>query len=379
MGPAIRLIKLFGIPIEINFSWIFVFLLVIYMLGDQFGDFYPTWSTVHRWALAVGIALLFFLSVLAHELSHSLLAVKKGIPVNRITLFLFGGVSQLSHEARRPMTEFAVTVVGPVSSMLLALVIFGFWWAFRDVSPSLEITLRLLMGVNLMLGVFNLLPGFPLDGGRILRAAAWGISGNYWLATRIAARVGQGIGGLMVIGGGSLAFLDFRQFGVFGIWMSLIGAFLLVAATTSYRQEKAREGLKTYRVADVMTHEWGILPVETSMDSPLVGQGLARHNDLVMVSGDGQMVGLLTRRLMASAPRGPGPTTPLSLIMQPLRNTPWLAPDDTISDAMDRVQNGRQERFPVWRDGELLGLVGREEILRFTRNVLGQGTYQRKS
>ena len=379
MGPAIRLIKLFGIPIEINFSWIFVFLLVIYMLGDQFGEFYPTWSVVHRWVLAVGIALLFFSSVVAHELSHSLLAIKKGIPVNRITLFLFGGVSQLSHEARRPLTEFAVTVVGPVSSILLALIFFGFWLLLRHTNASLEITLRLLIGVNLMLGVFNLLPGFPLDGGRILRAAAWGITGNYWLATRIAARVGQGMGALMVLGGAGLALLDFRQFGVFGIWMALIGAFLFVAAAAAYRQERVREGLRTYRVADVMTNEWGILPAETSLDSPLVGQGLARHDDLVMVSTDGKVVGLLTRRLLAQAARSSVPAAPLSRIMQPIRSMPWLGPDDTISDAVERVQTGKQDKIPVLRDGELLGLVGRDEIMGFSRRVLGKGPYQRKS
>ena len=379
MGPAIRLIKLFGIPIEINFSWIFVFLLVIYMLGDQFGDFYPAWPVAHRWALAVAIALLFFLSVLGHELSHSLLAVRKGIPVNRITLFLFGGVSQLSHEARRPWTEFTVTVVGPVSSILLALVFFGLWFLLRETSASLEITLRLLTGVNLMLGLFNLLPGFPLDGGRILRAAAWGLTGDYWLATRVASRVGQGIGLLMGLGGATLALLGFRQFGVFGIWMTLIGVFLFVAATTSYRQERAREGLRSYRVSDVMTNEWGTLPVDTSTDSPLVVQGFARHEDLAVVTTDGEVVGLLTRGQMARAHRGLGPATPLSRIMQPLRSMPWLGPDDTISDAMERVQSGTQDRIPVLRNGELLGLVGREEIMRFSRRVLGRGPYQRKS
>ncbi|MCI0893338.1 MAG: site-2 protease family protein [Chloroflexi bacterium] len=372
MGPSLRLIKIFGIPVEINFSWIFIFLLVTYLLGSQFGHTHPGWPVAQQWGLAVTTSALFFLSVLAHELSHSLVAVRRGIPVLSITLFFFGGVSQLSHEARRPYTEFVVTVVGPLSSILLALVFGGLWYLLRPYSESLEVVFRLLMTINLMLGVFNMLPGFPLDGGRMLRAAIWGITGNFWRATQVAARIGQAFGVLMVLGGVSLAVLDFALFGVSGIWMALIGGFLFSAATASYRQGRAREGLKSFRVSDVLTDDWWTLPGDMPLGSPLVGQRLARQNDVVMVSLNGRVEGLLTRRLFDSVPRSQWPFTPLSRVMMPLGSMPWLAPEDTMSDALERVESSRIDRLAVRNaaGGELLGVVSREDILRFARRVL---------
>ena len=380
MGPTIRLIKLFGIPIEINFSWIFVFLLIIYLLGDHFGGAYPWWPAAHRWALAVSIALLFFLSVLAHELCHSLLAVKNGIPVERITLFLFGGVSQLCHEARRPLTEFSIAIVGPLSSIALALALFGLWVALRDMSATLEITLRLLVGVNLMLGLFNLLPGFPLDGGRVLRAAAWGATGNYWLAARIAARMGQGTGALMAVGGLVLAALEFRQFGVAGIWFALIGTFLLVAATTSYRQERNRKGLMRYKVADIMADRWGSRQPGVLPGTPLIAQGESLHAVTGSTrrsggsgsggSGSGGSDGRWARRILDRMPRTPLAAAPISEATQSGAGEFWVTPDDTVMEAMEQVRAGRQDRLPVVRDGELLGFLAREDIQSFARRVL---------
>lgn len=370
MGPTIRLIKLFGIPIEINFSWIFVFLLIIYLLGDHFSGAYPWWSAVHRWVLAVCIALLFFLSVLAHELSHSLLAIKNQIPVSRITLFLFGGVSELCHEPRRPSTEFAVAIVGPLCSILLALALFGLWIAFRDMNESFDVALRLLVGVNLMLGLFNLLPGFPLDGGRVLRAAAWGVTSNYWLAARISARMGQGTGALMAVGGLVLAMLEFGQLGVAGIWFALIGAFLLVAATTSYRQEREREGLTRYKVADVMTDRWGSSQPGVLPGTPLFAQGEILHPVTGPTRLSSRSDRRWARRILDRVSRTPLAAAPMSEATQSGAGEFWLTPDDTVMEAMEQVRAGMQDRLPVVRDGELLGFLAREDIQGFARRVL---------
>ena len=371
MGPSLRLIKIFGIPVEINFSWIFVFLFVTYLLSSQFGHTHPGWPVVQQWGLALTTAALFFLSVLAHELSHSLLAVRRGIPVLGITLFFFGGVSQLSREAHQPYTEFVITVVGPLSSILLALVFGGLWYLLRPYSESLEVVLRVLMSINLMLGVFNMLPGFPLDGGRVLRAVIWGVTGDFWRATQVAARFGQAFGALMVLGGISLAVLHFALFGVSGIWMALIGGFLFSAATGSYRQGRAREVLKSFRVSDVLTDDWQTLPGELPLGSPLVDQRLARQNDMVMVSLNGRVEGLLTRRLYDLVLRSQWPSTPLSRVMMRLGSMPWLAPEDTMSDALELVESGRVDRLAVRSAaaGELLGVVSREDILRFARRL----------
>ncbi len=334
MGRSIRLVKIAGIPIEINISWIFVFLLITYLLAEQFGRFHPGWPVVGQWGLAVGIAIAFFLSVLVHELSHSLVALRNGIPVQSITLFFFGGVSHLSHEARRPFTEFIVTVVGPLSSIFMALLFGGSLLLLVDGTTSLEkaltvlftvrayaspfeVTLRMLFIINLMLGLFNLLPGFPLDGGRVLRAVLWGISRNYWRATQLATRGGQAIGGLMVVGGIALAMAYFQVFGFSGAWLALIGAFLFIAATATYRQERNREELRHYRVGDVMVSS---LSGYAPLGLPLAGEGLAR-------------------------------------------------PEDPVSHALERMEAGNVRRLAVMRNGEVLGFISREDVLRFARNV----------
>ena len=225
MGSSIRLGRVLGIPISINYSWILAFLLFTFLLGSQFGETYPRWSSLQQWGIAAITTVLFFLSVLAHELSHSVVAVRMGIPVRGITLFIFGGVSQLAQEARRPLTEFLVAVVGPLSSVVLSLGFYGINQLVRGFSDSLGAISFMLFTINLSLAAFNMLPGFPLDGGRVLRSVVWGISGSYWRGTLVAARAGQGVGGLLMAGG--LVWLLIGTDNRFqGLWMALIGGFL---------------------------------------------------------------------------------------------------------------------------------------------------------
>lgn len=231
MGASIRLGRVLGIPVEINFSWIFIFILLTVVLSQQFSDANLHWPAAQRWGVAAVMSVLFFLSVLAHELSHSIVAVRKGIPVRGITLFIFGGVSRLAHEPGRPFTEFTVAVVGPVSSLILSGLFGGVWYLLGAGDSTPEVMLFLLAWTNLTLGLFNILPGYPLDGGRVLRAAVWGLTGSYRRATQIAARAGQTIGVLAVLSGVPLGlFVD----AIDGVWMALVGGFLFSVATTSY-------------------------------------------------------------------------------------------------------------------------------------------------
>ncbi|MFQ6025883.1 MAG: site-2 protease family protein [Dehalococcoidia bacterium] len=364
MGTSIRLGKIWGIPIGINYSWIFVFLLYIFLISEQFGIAYPAWPIPQRWTIAVLTTVLLFASVLAHELSHSLVAVRRHIPVHGITFFIFGGVSHLGHEAKRPQTEFLVAVVGPMASFLLALV-FGLLWYFtRGLNNSMSAIVFTLFAINLSLGAFNMLPGFPLDGGRVLRSAVWGISGSYWLGTRVAARSGQVLGGLMILGGGLWAVSGQFQ----GIWFSLIGGFLIIVATASYRQERARESLKSYRVADVMTTDWYLLPGETSLASPLVTQGLAGREDFLGVLVGRQMVGVITRRILSQVPAATRPFRSLTQAMIPLSALPALSPEDAIFDVMERQDNENLDRLVVQVNGAPMGFVTREQIGRFIGN-----------
>ena len=230
MSASLRLGRVFGIPIEVNISWVFVFLLLTFLLAGEFEDARLRWPAAQRWSVAMVTVVLFFLSVLAHELSHSVMALSKGIPVRGITLFIFGGVSRLDREPQRPITEFVVALVGPLSSILLAVVFGGVWYLLGRGDSPLEVVLLLLAWTNLGLGVFNLVPGYPLDGGRLLRAGIWGMTGSYHRATQIAALSGQAVGGLMVMVGVSLAFVE----PVDGVWVGIVGLFLFSIARGSY-------------------------------------------------------------------------------------------------------------------------------------------------
>jgi Zn-dependent protease len=237
---SIRIGKILGIPIEVNASWVLIFLLLTYVLAHEFESARLDWPVAQRWSVAAGMVVLLFLSVLIHELSHSVVAKRRGIPVQSITLFIFGGVSRLARDPGRPTTEFTIAVVGPLSSIVLSAVFGGLWYLVGTGDSTLEVVLFLLSWTNLWLGVFNILPGYPLDGGRILRAAVWGLTGNYWRATRVATRSGQAIGALTVLLGVAL--------GIFvnpanGVWVALIGGFLFSVATADYREERSREAV----------------------------------------------------------------------------------------------------------------------------------------
>ncbi len=235
MGKSLRLCRIFGVPVEINATWVVIFAILTIMVGTQLGSPRLDWPVTLQWAVAVAVGILLFLSVLVHELSHSLTAVSRGIPVLGITLFLFGGVSHLSREPERPSEEFLISIVGPMASFALAAVFGGIWYALgADLSPGspIEIMMFILGWWNLALGVFNLLPGFPLDGGRVLRAVVWAGSGSHLTATRVAARCGQGIGLLIIVAGVLYVVLWQEWFN--GLWTMAIGAFLLSVATGSY-------------------------------------------------------------------------------------------------------------------------------------------------
>ena len=237
MGASLRVGRVFGIPIEINASWTVAFLLLTFVLAQEFGESNLGWPAAQRWLVAITIVILFFLSVLAHELSHSVLARRQGIPVQGITLFIFGGVSRLGQEPGRPLTEFTVAVVGPVTSIVLAAIFGGIWYLLGARDTTIDVVLFLLAWYNLILGLFNILPGYPLDGGRMLRALVWWLTGSHQKATRVATRAGQAIGGLTVLIGLILGlFVNVID----GVWVALIGGFLFSVATASYREERSR-------------------------------------------------------------------------------------------------------------------------------------------
>jgi len=365
MGTSFRVGKILGIPIIIHYSWIFVFLLFVFLIVRQFNaspaDSVPV---PQRWLTAILTTVLFFMSVLAHELSHSLVAVHKGIPVTGITLFIFGGVSQLAHEARQPFTEFVVAIVGPMTSIVLGLLLLALWDLTRGLSDSLGFVLVSLALINLSLGIFNMLPGFPLDGGRVLRSVLWGITGSYWRATQIATRAGQGIGGTLVVVGIGFVFQDQYQL----IWTSLVGGFLIVVATMSYRQEQIREAMRAYHVSDAMTTDWCTLQGETPLTSQLMAQAFRVGQDFLGVLLEGRIQGIVTRRQLAQATRGGRSYTTLAQVMLPLSDLTIVEPNQAIFDVLEQMDDADLERSMVVGNGIMLGFITRSNAQQFVRS-----------
>lgn len=230
MQSTIHLWRFFGIPVGINASWFLVIFLITFLLQNQFHLEFPRWNAGQTWILAGITGLLFFGSVLAHELAHSIVATVRGIPVHGITLFVFGGISSMAQEARRPWVEFLIAVAGPLLSIALGGVLIGVaYLSFSWSNPVYIVTLT-VGWANVALGLFNLMPGFPLDGGRVLLAIIWGITGDYRLAVRIVTRIGQGLAVLFIVGS---IFWFLKSGDILHLWMLLIGLFLFSAASTA--------------------------------------------------------------------------------------------------------------------------------------------------
>ena len=249
MKSSVRLGKILGIPIGVNYTWFIVFALVTMSLATgYFPSRYSDWSFAAYLSVGLLTSLLFFGSVLIHELAHSIVALARGIPVKGITLFIFGGVANIGREPDRPMTELLVAIAGPIASLLLAATFGLFWLTGQVIDASALAGLGLYLAtINLWLALFNLLPGFPLDGGRVFRSAVWAWTDNMNLATRWAARSGRAIAILMIIGGG---FMIMKGNWGNGIWLAFIGWFLDNAARQSARQANIREALEGYTAGD---------------------------------------------------------------------------------------------------------------------------------
>ena len=357
MDSSIRLGKIFGIPLGINYSWLVVFVLVVVLMSSNYQDMYPRWTAESRWAVAVLTAALFFLSVLLHELSHSLVALAWGIPVRGITLFIFGGVSQLGREAERPLTEFLVSVVGPVTSLALAAILWLAWELSGGYNSHLNAVLFTLFAINLSLGVFNMLPGFPLDGGRVLRASIWGITGNYWVATRLALHAGQGIGIVMVAGGICWAVTGSFQ----AIWLALVGGFLLYVATANYRQESVRQSLKSRRVEEALSRVWLPLPGHLpALSSEALMELFVTGYTGILV--DGPPYGVVTGRQLTRVNRQDLESATLADLMTPLPSFTTIDANAPAFNALELMDETDSQVIALVKNGRPIGLLNRVEI-----------------
>jgi Zn-dependent protease len=378
MGQAqgIRIGRILGIPIYIDLSWIIIFGLITYLISAQFAQLNPQWIMPQVWTLAAVTSLLFFGSVLFHELSHSVVAQHYKIRVLSITLFLFGGLARIGKEPSKAIQEFNIAIAGPLASAFLAGVFFLSTLVFPD-SKIVAAVSTYLWQTNLALAVFNMLPGFPLDGGRIFRAIVWGTTKDFVRATRVAGASGKLIAYGMIVLGLWLAF-GFRGSGRWeGIWLAVIGWFLLNAAQASVAQVTIRETLNGLRASDVMSHEVPAIPANLNLDE-YSNEVLRTGRRVHIVTMDRRLVGMMNVAALNTVPREDWNMNSVQAVMVPRERILWAAPDEPLPTLLDRLVAADVNQMPVVQHSEdgmanIVGMVTRDAILRViqTRSELG--------
>ncbi len=370
MRASITLGRIFGIPIGVHSSWFLVAALITWSLAiGYFPQEYPGWAAGTYWSIAAVTSLLFFASVLIHELGHSLVALREGVPVRGITLFIFGGVAQIGREPPTAGAEFRIAIAGPLTSLGLAA-IFGLLGLTAAVNPVSAAPAVYLGRINLLLALFNMIPGFPLDGGRVLRAILWGLGGSFREATRWASLIGQGVAFVFIlVGVWQIFFGNFLN----GLWIAFIGWFLNSAAESSYQQVMLRDMLAGVTARDVMTERCPIVPQDLQLDRLVHEHILGTGRRCFFVAEGGGLLGLITLHNVKAVPRERWPQVTTGQIMTPINGLLWVRPDEDVLTLLQRMDEADVNQVPVLEDGRLVGMITRENLLRYvrTRSELG--------
>jgi Zn-dependent protease len=365
----VRLGRVFGVEIGLHVSWVLIAALIALSLASHFGAAHPGWSRAAVWTTALVTALLFFVAIVLHELSHALVARARGVPVRAITLFALGGVAQMERDAADPRTEFWMGIAGPIASAAIgaACLVLGLalgWPPLSEPQTPLLSALVWLGYINLWLAAFNLIPAFPMDGGRILRAALWWWRGDVLLATRWAARLGQVVAvGFILLG----LVRFFAGAGLGGLWIAFIGWFLLNAAQASYGQVQAGESLASVRVGDVMERNCRHVEAGATLEDFVQRDLLHTGSRCFVVTERGRVVGLITLHEVKSVPRARWAETSVGEVMRPLRDLHTVSPSAPLSESAEIMGRDDVHQLPVLDGGRLLGVVSRGTVLQLLR------------
>lgn len=363
MPGSLRLGNIAGINIYAHLSWLIILVLLTWSLAnDWFAQLFSGWSTATYWIVAFVSTLLLFICVLAHELAHALIAQRSGLTVKHITLFIFGGVAHIEEEMQRPGVEFRVALAGPIASFLLATLAFLLAWPLRGSNAAAEAVLDYLAVTNFLLGAFNLIPGFPLDGGRILRSIIWKVTGNFKKSTRIASFVGQA-GGYLFILLGIVAFFTGNFFN--GLWVAFIGWFLLSAAQTANSQVELQSTFRGVSVAQVMNTRPLTVPANISLQKLVEEYFLPLGLRSAPVTWGDYLAGLISLSDFARVARERWPYTPVGHVMRLLDQVTTATPAQPLLEVLHVMGTQNINQVPVVEDGRLVGLVSREEIIRY--------------
>jgi Zn-dependent protease/predicted transcriptional regulator len=364
-GTSWRVGRIAGIEVRVDSSWAVIALLITYSMYLRVSLVYPDTSTGAAVALAILAAVLFFGSVLVHELAHAVVSQARGIRVQDITLFLFGGATRARVESRGPGDEFLIALVGPLTSGILAA-LFGIVAGLGDdvLSRPLVGTLGYLAWVNLLLAGFNLVPGFPLDGGRLLRSAIWKATGSLARATRVASLAGQAVGWLLVAAGVA-SLLGGNLAG--GIWFAFIGWFLVQAARASYQELQLRDLLRGVEAEDVMAANLLRVPPELSLQEAVDDYFMRYDHGAFPVDEQGRTIGLLTLRGVRRVPREQWSARRVRDHMVPLGDQVVVAPHARMDGVLGKLEDGEAGRVLVVQAGEVVGIITSTDLTRWLR------------
>jgi len=362
---SFRIAKILGIPIYLDATWLLIFSYVTYLLGANFRQQHPQWTGAQPWVLGILTSVLFFGSVIFHELAHSVVALHYKIPVHSITLFLFGGIARIGREPSKPIQEFNIAIAGPLASFFLAGA-FGAITLFFPPGQMIGALAAYLAGTNLLLGAFNLAPGFPLDGGRIFRAIIWGILKDFSRATLIAGASGKVVAYALMGIGGYMAFYknDLSN----GLWLGVIGLYLLNAAQQSIAQVTIRESLAGLHAADVMSHEVPTVSGHLTLEeygAEVLRTGRRCH---LVLSGD-RLVGMMNVHTLNGVPREDWAHNSVQAAMIPRERIQWTSPEEPLLRLLERLLAADINQMPVVSGSgngapQIVGMVTRDSILR---------------
>jgi len=361
MRVDIKLGRIFGVEIRAHLSWLIIVAIVMLSLASHFTMSQPEWSLAWRWSAAFLTSILFFSSVLAHELAHSVVAMRYGLPVKSITLFLFGGVSEIEGEAKRPADEFWIAIIGPLMSLAIAglggavCLLFGFKTFIGAITSWLA-------GINLLLAIFNMLPGFPLDGGRVLCSIIWWKTGNSFRATRSAARVGQGFATILIMIGIWLILGPGRDFG--GLWLVFLGWFLFDAAGTSKNLLEIEQALQGLTAADLMSTDF----VQVAPNLPLSHFAyvdlLCLGKRSFLVNNGDQLLGIITAQELQSVGKEEWSQKIVADVMKPFDSLNNVSPEASAKSVLDRIVRDQIGYLPVINDGRVVGIIYTESLVQ---------------
>ncbi len=371
-GPraAIPLGRWFGIRIGADWSWLIIFWLVTLSLSGQLAEMHPEWTAVERWSLGLVTSVLFFVSIILHELGHSITAIQLGVPVRSITLFIFGGLARIEREPDRPRDEFLIAAAGPAVSLALAALFFALALGMGQ-SSILWWTARWLARINFILALFNMIPGFPLDGGRVLRAILWHLKGDLAGATRVAARVGSFVAYGFIAWGIGTALIGDNLIG--GMWLGFIGWFLLSAAKTAAQQSAARQVLAMVPAGEVMDTGCRVVGPEMSLRE-VVETGVLRQGLRCFLVGEERVLtGMLTMHEIRRVPQEEWDHTSVQATMVRFEDLQTIAPQTDLFEALKVMDQAGVNQVPVVHEGRLLGILNRERLLSVLRNQMEVG------